>query len=498
MSVRTAGLRPGTTQLAETTKRTPRSLALVVLAAGKGKRMKSSVPKVLHPIAGKPILWHVLNAGQAAKPTRIVVVIGHDGDEVEAAVRSWGFTPKPVFVRQRRQLGTGDAVRVAQQAVGRANDVLVMGGDFDPVTDDDVKRLVASHRRGSSVATIASTELDDPGGYGRVVRRGSRLVEIVEDADASSEVGAINEVSIMCMAFRRKELFDALPLLDRKNRQREYYLNRVVPLFLADGQRVTVTTVDTGGAMGANSRTGLAAVERVVRDRINERHMADGVTLLDPATTYIDADVSIGPDTVIRPMTFLEGATTIGEGCDIGPSTRMTDTEVGDRCRVTFAVANLAVLGDDVDAGPFAYLRAGTELADGVHVGTYVEIKGSSVGDGSKVPHLSYVGDASIGAGTNIGAATVFVNYDGYAKHRTTVGDRVRIGSDTMLVAPVSVGDGAVTGAGSVITKDVPAGALAVARGEQRTIEGYRERQDAKRATKAKTGTKRTAKGQGA
>ncbi len=229
--------------------------------------------------------------------------------------------------------------------------------------------------------------------------------------------------------------------------------------------------------------------------------MADGVTLLDPATTFIDADVSIGPDTVIRPMTFLEGATTIGEGCDIGPSTRLTDTEVGDRCRVTFAVANLAVMGDDVDAGPFAYLRAGTELADGVHVGTYVEIKGSTVGEGSKVPHLSYVGDASIGAGTNIGAATVFVNYDGYTKHRTTVGDRVRIGSDTMLVAPVSVGDGAVTGAGSVITKDVPAGALAVARGEQRTIEGYRERQDAKRdeaRRSTKTGTKRTAKGQGA
>ena len=498
MSVRTAGLRPGTTQLAETTKRTPRSLALVVLAAGKGKRMKSSVPKVLHPVAGKPILWHVLNAGQAAKPTRIVVVIGHDGDEVEAAVRSWGLTPKPVFVRQRRQFGTGDAVRVAHQAVGRANDVLVMGGDFDPVTGDDVKRLVASHRRGSSVATIASTELDDPGGYGRVVRRGSRLVEIVEDADASSEVGAINEVSIMCMAFRRKELFDALPQLDRKNRQREYYLNRVVPLFLADGQRVTVTTVDTGGAMGANSRAGLAAVERVVRERINARHMAEGVTLLDPATTYIDADVSIGPDTVIRPMTFLEGATTIGEGCDIGPSTRLTDTEVGDRCRITFAVANLAVMGEDVDAGPFAYLRAGTDLADGVHVGTYVEIKGSTVGEGSKVPHLSYVGDASIGADTNIGAATVFVNYDGYGKHRTDVGDRVRIGSDTMLVAPVSVGDGAVTGAGSVITKDVPEGALAVARGEQRTIEGYRERQDAKRATKAKAKSKRTAKGQGA
>ncbi len=495
MTVRTAGLRPWTQQLAETTKRTPRSLALVVLAAGKGKRMKSSVPKVLHPIAGKPVLWHVLNAGQAAKPTRIVVVIGQDGDDVEAAVRSWGITPKPVFVRQRRQLGTGDAVRVARQAVGRANDVLVMGGDFDPVTADDVKRLVASHRRGSSVATIASTELGDPGGYGRVVRRGSRLVEVVEDADASSDIGAIREVSIMCMAFQRRELFDALPRLDRKNRQREYYLNRVVPLFLADGRRVTVASVDTGGAMGANSRAGLAAVERVVRDRINAGHMANGVTLLDPATSYIDADVSIGPDTVIRPLTFLEGATTIGAGCDIGPSTRLIDTEVGDRCRVTFTVANLAVIGDDADAGPFAQLRPGAELAPRVHVGNFVEIKASTVGEGSKVPHLTYVGDAQIGSGSNIGATTVFVNYDGYRKHRTTVGDGVRIGSDTMLVAPVSVGDGAVTGAGSVITEDVPAGALAVARSEQQTVEGFRERQDAKRGAKAKRTTTRKAKG---
>ena len=245
------------------------------------------------------------------------------------------------------------------------------------------------------------------------------------------------------------------------------------------GERVDAVLADTGGVMGVNSRTGLAGLEALMRDRINAAHMANGVTIVDPATTYIDIDVSIGPDTVVRPMTFLEGATSIGSECEIGPSARLIDTEVGDRCRVSFAVANLAVLGEDVDAGPFAYLRPGAELADGVHVGSYVEIKGSTVGRGSKVPHLSYVGDATIGEDTNIGAATVFVNYDGYAKHRTKVGDGVRIGSDTMLVAPVSIGDGAVTGAGSVITKNVPAGALAVARGEQRIVEGYRDRKDA-------------------
>jgi bifunctional UDP-N-acetylglucosamine pyrophosphorylase/glucosamine-1-phosphate N-acetyltransferase len=263
----------------------------------------------------------------------------------------------------------------------------------------------------------------------------------------------------------------------------------VYPILRDRDLRVNAVDAETGGVMGANSRAGLAELERLVRRRINDAHMSNGVAIVDPASTYIDAGVSIGPGTVIRPMTFLEGATTIGGGCDIGPSSRLIDTEVGDRCRITFTIANLAALCDDVDAGPFAYLRPGTELADGVHVGTYVEIKGSTVGEGSKVPHLSYVGDASIGAGTNIGAATVFVNYDGYAKYPTSVGDDVRIGSDTMLVAPVSVGDGAVTGAGSVITKDVPAGALAVARSEQRTVEGYRERKDAERGRKPKRKT---------
>jgi bifunctional UDP-N-acetylglucosamine pyrophosphorylase/glucosamine-1-phosphate N-acetyltransferase len=456
-----------------------RSLALVVLAAGKGERLKSATPKVLHPICGKPALWHVLNAGLAAKPTKIVVVVGHGADAVRAAVRSWKLTPRPVFVDQPRQLGTGHAVRVAERAVGRVDDVLVMGGDYDPVTGADVRRLMGTHRRARSVATIASTELDDPGGYGRVVRNGVRLVEIVEDVDASPAVRAIKEVSIVLFAFRRRDLFRALPLLDRKNRQREYYLNRVIPLLMGEGHKVSVVTVDTGGAMGLNSRAGLAAVERVVRGRINASHMAQGVTLIDPATTFIDVDVAIGDDTVIRPMTFLEGDTVIGRRCDVGPSTRLIGTQVGDDCALTFTVADGASVGDGCDVGPFARLRPGTVLADGVHVGSYVEIKGSSVGRGSKVPHLSYVGDAKVGAGVNIGAATVTVNYDGYAKHPTVIGDDARIGSDTMLVAPVRVGKGAVTGAGSVITKDVPQGALAVERAEQRNVPGYRERKDA-------------------
>jgi bifunctional UDP-N-acetylglucosamine pyrophosphorylase/glucosamine-1-phosphate N-acetyltransferase len=450
--------------------------------------MRSSIPKVLQPICGRPALWHALQAGLAAKPSKVVVVVGRDGDTVREDVRSWGITPRPVFAEQPKPLGTGDAVRAAQRSVGRADDVLVIGGDFDPITGDDVRRLMASHRRGSAVATIASTVLDDPGGYGRMVRSGSRLVEIVEEVDADPEVRAIHEVWIVLSVFRRKELFAALPRLDRKNRQREYYLNRVFPLFLQDGERVNVVTMDTGGAMGINSRGGLAAVERVVRRRINAAHMANGVTITDPATTYIDVDVTIGTDSIVRPMTFLEGTSSIGAECEIGPSTRLVDSTVGDGGRVTFSVAHGAAVGRDVDVGPFARLRPGTELADGVHVGSYVEIKGSTVGAGTKVPHLSYVGDADIGANTNVGATTVFVNYDGYRKHRTKVGDDVRIGSDTMLVAPVTVGDGAVTGAGSVITEDVPPGALAVARGQQRNVEGYRQRKDAERRRATRKG----------
>jgi bifunctional UDP-N-acetylglucosamine pyrophosphorylase/glucosamine-1-phosphate N-acetyltransferase len=469
----------GRRRLADSTRRSTRSLALVVLAAGKGKRLKSVTPKVLHPICGRPALWHVVQAGLAAKPTKVVVVVGHGADDVRAEVASWGITPKPIFVEQPKQLGTGHAVQVAERAVGRVDDVLVMGGDFDPVTGDDVKRLVASHRRSGASATIASTVLDDPGGYGRVVRRGSRLVEIVEDLDASPEIKQIREVSIVLFAFRRRELFAELPRLDRKNRQREYYLNRVIPAMLAAGQKVNAVTVDTGGAMGLNSRAGLAAVEAVVRARVNARHMSAGVTLVDPGATYIDVDVEIGSDSVIYPNTFLERGCRIGTACGIGPSVAMAASEVGDGSIVRFSVLEGARVGRGCEVGPFARLREGAVLDDGAQVGNYVEVKASTLGRGAKAKHLTYLGNAEVGDGANIGAGTVTVNYDGYAKHATTIGPGARIGSDTMLVAPVTVGRDANTAAGSVITKDVPDGALAVERTEQRTVEGYRQRKDA-------------------
>ena len=464
--------------------RPPRTLAAVVLAAGKGERLKSATPKVLHPICGRPALWHVLQLAAAAKPATIAVVVGHGAAEVRAAVRSWDITPAPIFVTQRDQLGTGHAVLAAKRAVGDADDVLILTGDFDPVTSQGVRAVVAAHRRSNAVATVASTVLDEPGGYGRVVRDGGRLVEVVEDADATPQIRRIDEVSLVLMAVRRAELFGALPRLDRRNRQREYYLNRILPLFVAEGLPVRVVPVDTGGAMGLNSRRGLAAVEAVVRRRINDEHLAKGVTLIDPAATYIDVGVRIGRDTLVYPNTYLQGETVIGRDCTIGPSSVVADARIGDGSAVWFSVVVGSRIGRDVEVGPFVRMRPGVEMGDRSRAGAFVDMKEARVGRGSKVPHLSYVGDAEIGEDVNVGAATVTVNYDGYDKHRTVIGDGARIGSDTMLVAPVTIGPGAVTGAGSVITKDVPAGALAVERAETTIVEGYRARRDARRRTK--------------
>jgi bifunctional UDP-N-acetylglucosamine pyrophosphorylase / glucosamine-1-phosphate N-acetyltransferase len=467
-----------------TPKRTPRSLAAVVLAAGKGKRLRSDVPKVLHPVCGRPILWHTLQVVRAAKPSRIVVVVGHGADDVREAVRSWGIEPAPVFVEQAEQLGTGHAVQLAEDAVGRAADVLVANGDFDPITQADLRKLLTSHRRTGAAVTLGSTILDRPGGYGRVVRDGRRVVDVVEGREAPPEVRKIDEVATNWIAFRRDLLYATLPLLDRENRQREYYLNRAISILLDKGERVDAVVCDTGGVLGANTRAGLAGLESLIRRRTNESHMAAGVRLIDPSTTYIDVEVRIGKDTVVYPNTFLESGVRIGRGCSIGPSAAIAGSRVGDRSVVWFSVLEDAKVGKDCEVGPFARLRPGADLQDGALVGNFVEVKGSRIGRGSKAKHLAYIGNAELGAGVNVGAGTVVVNYDGYEKHLTVVGDGARIGSDTMLVAPLNVGKGAVTGAGSVITKDVPAGALAVERSDQKNVKGYRKRADARHRSK--------------
>jgi bifunctional UDP-N-acetylglucosamine pyrophosphorylase/glucosamine-1-phosphate N-acetyltransferase len=467
-----------------TPKRTPRSLAAVVLAAGKGKRLRSEVPKVLHPVCGRPILWHTLQVVRAAKPARIVVVVGHGAEDVREAVRSWGIEPAPVFVEQAEQLGTGHAVQLAEDAVGKTADVLVANGDFDPVTAADLRKLLSSHRRSGAAVTLGSTILDRPGGYGRVVRDGRRVIDVIEGRDAPPAVRKMDEVATNWIVFRRDLLYATLPLLDRENRQREYYLNRAISILLDKGERVDAVVCDTGGVLGANTRAGLAGLEGLIRRRTNESHMAAGVRLIDPAATYIDVEVRIGEDTVVYPNTFLETGVRIGAGCSIGPSAAIARSRVGDRSVVWFSVLEDARVGKDCEVGPFARLRPGAVLQDGAQIGNFVEVKGSRIGRGSKAKHLAYIGNAELGAGVNIGAGTVVVNYDGYEKHLTVIGDGARIGSDTMLVAPLRVGKGAVTGAGSVITKDVPAGALAVGRSEQKLVKGYRKRADAKHRSK--------------
>lgn len=471
--------------------KTRRSLTAVVLAAGKGKRLKSSMPKVLHPLCGRPLLWHAVQNALAARPDKLVVVVSNGSDRVREEVGTWGLRVPVVFVDQGEPLGTGHAVMAAEQAVGRADEVLVVGGDYDPVTPADVRALLRVHRRTGSAASILSADVDQPRGYARIVRQGTRLVDIVEGSEAPPELRKVREVSALVFAFRRKDLYAALPLVGRANHQHEHYLNEVFPILMDKGERVSAVKVDTGGLMGSNARADLAALGALVRSRINESHMANGVTIVDPAVTYIDVGVRIGADTVVRPLTFLEGDTRIGAGCSLGPSTRIADSRVGDGATIEESVVKGARIGRDATVGPYTHIRPGTVLGPRAKAGSFVEIKGSTVGEGSKVPHLSYVGDATVGEDVNVGAATVTANYDGYAKHRTVIEDDVRIGSDTMLIAPVRVGKGAVTGAGSVITKDVPPGALAVERSEQRIVEGYRERKDAEAKRKAAARGKR-------
>jgi len=468
------------------------------MAAGKGKRLKSKTPKVLHPMCGRPALWHVLAAAKRTRPGRLIMVVSRRGegcgdDEVEAAVRSWGLVPKPVFVDQGEPQGTGHAVAVAEAAVGKAEVVLVLPGDNPLVTGEMLAATLRTHRRRKAAATVLTTELPDATGYGRIVRRGAGFVRIAEERDATHEERRIREIATSVYAFDRKALFAALPLVGADNSQREYYLPDVLGILKDKGETVAVQVADFGGALDINSRATLARAAAVMRERINAEHMANGVTLVDPSQTYIDVGVKIGRDTVVYPLTFIEGDTRIGEGSVLGPNTRIRDSRIGDGSEVAFSIVLEARLGKGVKVGPWAHVRPGTVLADGAKAGAFVEVKNSQVGRGSKVPHLAYVGDAKLGAGVNVGAGTVTVNYDGYSKHRTEIGDDVRVGSGNMLVAPVKVGRGAVTGAGSTITKDVPAGALVVERGEQRVVKGYRKRKDAD-AGKGAAG-KRTKKG---
>jgi bifunctional UDP-N-acetylglucosamine pyrophosphorylase / glucosamine-1-phosphate N-acetyltransferase len=448
--------------------------AAVVLAAGKGTRFRSDLAKVLHPVAGRTMLRWVLEALRPLALDRVVVVVGHQADAVAAEAESAGI-PGLTTVLQAEQNGTGHAVRMAFDA-GALDDVdtvLVLPGDVPLL--DAVALQAALEEHAERAATIVSFTLDDPTGYGRVVREPQGgVAKIVEHRDATPVELTVTEVNSSIYAFAAPALRTALDGVTTDNDQGEEYLTDVIAPLTAHG--VGAVVVDAEVVAGVNDRAQLAEAGAVLRHRILTQHLRDGVTIVDPATTYVAADVEIGVDATLLPGTHLEGATRVGAGATIGPNSRLVDTIVEEGATVTYSVLLEASVGPGATVGPFSYLRPAARLERNAKVGAFVEVKKSTVGEGSKVPHLSYIGDTEIGRDANVGAATVTVNYDGFDKHRTVIGDGARVGSDTMLVAPVTVGAGAFTGAGSVITKDVPDGALAVERTEQRIIEGYAER----------------------
>ncbi len=470
--------------------------AVVVLAAGQGTRMKSATPKVLHGMCGRTLLGHVLAAVDPLEPGESLVVIGHAREEVARHLVE--EHPRASAVVQEQQNGTGHAVRLALDAApGLDGAVLVVPGDAPLLSTETLGRLLARHAETRAAATLLTAQLPEPTGYGRIVRDpDGQVAGIVEERDADEKVRQVTEVGTSVYVFDAAKLRGALPRVTTANAQGEEYLTDVIGLLVADREVVvSVVADDWRETVGVNDRAQLATARRMMRDRLLAHWMREGVTVTDPETTWLGVDVRLEADATIHQNTQLHGRTLVRAGAVVGPNCTLTDTVVEPGATVLNSVCEGAQIGPDARVGPFTYLRPGTRLGRGTKAGAYVEMKAADVGAGSKVPHLSYVGDAEIGERSNIGAATVFVNYDGVAKHRTRVGDDVRIGSDTMLVAPVDVGDGAYTAAGSVISDDVPPGALAVGRARQRNVEGWVER---KRPGTASADAARRAQRQGA
>ncbi|NGN94751.1 bifunctional UDP-N-acetylglucosamine diphosphorylase/glucosamine-1-phosphate N-acetyltransferase GlmU [Nocardioides sp. KC13] len=448
-------------------------LTVIVLAAGGGTRMKSKTPKMLHQIAGRSLVGHVLAAVSEAGASRVVAVVGHQRELVEPHIAE--ILPEAVIAVQTEQLGTAHAVRVAVEAGAvSGGTVLVTYGDTPLLRGESLRALVADHEAAGRAATILSGIVPEPFGYGRILRDDAGVSGIVEEKDATDEQRAITEINSGIIAFDGAFLADVLPRIGNDNAKKEFYLTDAIALAVADGLSVDAFVLDdVTEAEGANDRAQLAALGKILNDRIVTRWMKDGVTVMDPATTWIDADVELAPDVTILPGTQLIGATRIDEDAVVGPDCTLKDTEVGHGARVMRTQAELAVVGPGANVGPFSYLRPGTVLGEEGKIGGFVEVKNSRIDAGAKVPHLSYVGDATIGEGTNIGAGTIFANYDGVNKHKTRIGRHVKSGSGVTFVAPVVVGDGAATGGEALIRDDVPPGALAVSAGQQRNIEGW-------------------------
>ena len=446
-------------------------LAVIILAAGEGKRMKSSHPKVVHKICGQPLLRYVFTEVKKLKPERTIVVVGHQAEKVISVLDS-----DVTAVVQDEQRGTADAVKVTESELQDfRGTVMVTCGDTPLIRRETLAKLLKLHKETKAAATLLSAHLSDPTGYGRVIRKSDGMVEkIVEEKDATAKEKRISEINSGTYCFEKNELFAAIQEIDCRNAQKEFYLTDVVEILNKSQKRIAVAVAgDSKEIAGVNSRKELAEAQDAMRKRINERIMENGATLIDPNATFIGPEVEIGQDTVIEPFTFLEGSTKIGKDCHLGPFVHLIDMTVGRRARMEHVVAEGSVVEDDVNLGPFCRIRLGAKIGKRAKIGSYVELKKSEVGEGSKVPHLSYIGDTVIGKDVNVGAGTITCNYDGIRKHRTIIEDGAFIGSDTMLVAPVRIGKNATIGAGSTINKDVPDESLALERTDQKVIKDW-------------------------
>ena len=444
----------------------------IILAAGQGTRMKSNLSKVLHKVAGMAMIHYVLEALAEANINQKILVLGHKAEEVEESM-----PPGIDIAYQWEQLGTGHAVIQARDIISpQIKNVLVVCGDTPLLKGETLKELLNVHKSREAAITILTAIMEDSTGYGRIVRENGKVTAIVEERDASPAIKEIKEINTGAYCFTKEFLVEALGSLNNNNSQSEYYLTDVIKIAVAKGLQVAAYPLEEANeALGINNRVQLAQADKIIRQRVNEKLMLSGVTIVDPETTFIDTKVTVGQDTIIHPFTYIQGQTSIGTECVIGPNTRIIDSKIGNKVEIENSVIRESIVDDFTTIGPFAYLRPGTVLGKNVKVGDFVEIKKSTIGDGSKVPHLSYVGDAHIGKNVNIGCGTITCNYDGVNKHITTISDGAFIGSNTNLVAPVTIGERAYIGAGSTITKDVPNGALGIARGKQKNILQWKE-----------------------
>jgi bifunctional UDP-N-acetylglucosamine pyrophosphorylase / glucosamine-1-phosphate N-acetyltransferase len=473
-----------------------RPAAVIILAAGEGTRMKSRIPKVLHTLCGRSMLGHALATAAELGPERLVVVVGHGRNQVSAEVVR--VASQAEVVVQEQQLGTGHAVRMVTETFGVIpGTVVITYGDMPLLRGKTLRALVDAHHEAGNAVTVL-TARGDSSGYGRIVRDDAgAFVRIVEEKDASPEEREIDEYNSGCYAFDGELLADVIKRVTTDNAQQQEYLTDALAILRGDGHPIGIVVADDADEVqGINDRVQLAAVRRALNGRILEDWMRAGATVVDPATTWADVTVTIEPDVQICPQTQLEGRTVIRGGATVGPGCLLSDTTVGEDAVVIHTVARDAEIGPGTTVGPYAYLRPGTRIGEGAHIGAHVELKNSSVGADAKVPHLTYVGDAKIGERANIGAGTIFANYDGVAKHHTTVGDDVFVGSNTVLVAPLTVGDGAYTAAGSAVTEDVPPGDLGIARGRQHNSDGWVRKnragtRSAQTASRARSGKKK-------